>query len=53
MMVDMLWVPPVLALRSYSRLMHTLCGAWIKLCVGRASEAEQSELAHTSAFSGI
>ncbi len=24
-------------------LMHTLCGGWIKLCVGRASEADQSE----------
>jgi hypothetical protein len=34
-------------------LMHTLCGAWIKLCVGRASEADQSEPAHTSAVSGI
>jgi hypothetical protein len=34
-------------------LMRTLCGAWIKLCVGRASEADQSEPAHTSAFSGI
>jgi hypothetical protein len=34
-------------------LMRSLCGDWIKLCVGRASEAEQSEPAHTSAFSGI
>ena len=34
-------------------LMRTLCGAWIKLCVGRASEAVQSEPAHASAFLGI
>jgi hypothetical protein len=34
-------------------LMRTLCGAWIKLCVGRAREAPRSERAHTSAFSGI
>ena len=34
-------------------LMRILCGGWIKLCVGRAREADQSEPAHTSAFSGI
>jgi hypothetical protein len=34
-------------------LMRTLCGGWIKLCVGRASEADQSEPAHTFAFSEI
>ena len=34
-------------------LMRTLCGGWIKLCVGRASAADQSEPVHTSAFSGI
>jgi hypothetical protein len=31
---------------SLSRLMCTLCGAWIKLCVGRASEAGQSKPIH-------
>jgi hypothetical protein len=34
-------------------LMRTLCGDWIKLCVGRVSEADQNEPAHTSVFSGI
>jgi len=34
-------------------LIRSLCGAWIKLCVGRASEADRSELAHTFASSGI
>ena len=28
--------------------MRTLCGAWIKLCGGRASEADQSEPARSS-----
>jgi hypothetical protein len=31
-----------------SGLKRTLCGAWIKLCVGRASEVDQSEGARTS-----
>jgi hypothetical protein len=30
-------------------LMHTLCGGWIKLCLGCAIEASQSEPARTSA----
>jgi hypothetical protein len=45
------WLVPIFLLRFGLR--RTLCGAWIKPCVGRASEAEQSEPAHTSAFSGI
>ena len=33
--------------------MRTWCGSWIKLCVGRASEATRSERARTSVFSAI
>ncbi len=40
---------PILAVFVKGKgLMRTLCGAWIRLCVGRASEADQNEPAHTS-----
>ncbi len=44
---------PSTHVHGHYRLMRILCGARIKLCVGRASEGARSEHAHTSVFSAI